>query len=121
MGGGYLFPVEPQRPSNHGRSSGHHLNLPVSNPLTSNPEVANTFRLVFYRVPTSNPPPMINLHSLNWAYDYTFAQLQFGGLRIEERHQRPVVNTRIMPNHHPPSNPSHVKNSSQTQELPSWA
>ncbi|KAJ0721032.1 hypothetical protein HanRHA438_Chr08g0330971 [Helianthus annuus] len=148
MGGGYPIPVEPQGPSNHGRSSRRHLNLPDSNPLTSNPEVANPFRPDVFRFPISNPPPMANPppvanppplanlplvtnaehddpfgltdEELNWAYDYTFAQLQFGGLRIEEGYHRSVANTPILPKYPPPSNPPHVENPSQTQELPSW-
>ncbi|KAJ0668995.1 hypothetical protein HanPI659440_Chr17g0696011 [Helianthus annuus] len=123
MGGGYPIPVEPQGPSNHGRSSRRHLNLPDSNPLTSNPEVANPFCPAVFRFPISNPPPMANPppvanppplanlppvtnaehddpfgltdEELNWAYDYTFAQLQFGGLRIEEGYHRSVANTPI--------------------------
>ncbi|KAM0014191.1 hypothetical protein Hdeb2414_s0037g00732961 [Helianthus debilis subsp. tardiflorus] len=125
MGGGYPIPVEPQGSTNHGRSSRRYLNLPDSNPLTSNPKVRNPFR------PVANPPPVTDPEhddpfgwtdeELNWAYDYTFAQLQFGGLQIEEGHHRPVANTPILPMHSPPSNSPYVENPSQTQELPSWA
>ncbi|MFS8019219.1 hypothetical protein Hanom_Chr15g01401261 [Helianthus anomalus] len=69
MAGGYPFPVKPQGPSNHERSSRHHLNIRVSNPLTSNPEGANPFRSVVYRLPTSNHPLLTNPPSVTNSQD----------------------------------------------------